>query len=423
MFGSILRLALALLLPVLLPCGAAATSVVAVPDEALVDRAAAIAAVTVLEVRDAADGGAATEVVAAVERALRGGPSERLVVREPGRRGDAARPGLWIAGAPQFAPGDRALLFLAARGDGTYRILHLMQGAFREVATGTRRLGVRALARAREVSGRGPASAGSPALRDLDRFERWVADRVAGVERPADYAVDGPAPITARHTFFHYRRYRMRWFDFEKPDVDAGPGVRWRSYAGGQPGLAHGGHAELGAALRAWRNHRGSTVRMFYSGRTTATAGLDEFDGVNAILFDAPSDDPFDCGFGGTLAIGGPWFRIRPRATYRGERFMVIVGADVVTNRGIDCFFEQSPDPRRAAQELFAHEVGHTLGLDHSCGDEGQPCDDPLLDEALMRAFIHDDGRGPVLGRDDVGALCSLYATQGTTPAECEAHR
>ncbi|HEX7182374.1 MAG TPA: matrixin family metalloprotease, partial [Thermoanaerobaculia bacterium] len=59
-----------------------------------------------------------------------------------------------------------------------------------------------------------------------------------------------------------------------------------------------------------------------------------------------------------------------------------------------------------AAEELFAHELGHTLGIDHS-----------EVDEALMRPYIHNDGRGASLRADDRAALAALY-TPPPPPAD-----
>jgi hypothetical protein len=79
-----------------------------------------------------------------------------------------------------------------------------------------------------------------------------------------------------------------------------------------------------------------------------------------------------------------------------------------VTNDGTQCFFKDNPS---AAQEVFAHELGHTLGLSHSNSFA-----------ALMFARAHDDGRGARVSDDDRAAVAVLYSggskpTGGAAPA------
>ena len=126
----------------------------------------------------------------------------------------------------------------------------------------------------------------------------------------------------------------------------------------------------------------------------------------------------FNCAAGGVLAIGGPWYDTA--ITFQGRKpFHRIVKADVVINAGLGCFFTRSASPGKLMAEILAHELGHTLGLGHSCGDwESPPCkDNPGLDRALMRSFVHNDGRGARLEADDVAGLRVLYGSDRPPPA------
>lgn len=160
-------------------------------------------------------------------------------------------------------------------------------------------------------------------------------------------------------------------------------------------------------AIDAWSSDPGSNVQYVYTGTTEADGGLTRSDGVNSILFDDPyRDDPenavpdtFDCGVGGVIAFGGPFF-FQSTRTFRGKRFHEAVEADIVTNDGTECFFRDKP---KTAEEVFAHELGHTLGLGHS-----------KLRDALMFANAHDDGRGARLTDDDRAGIASIYGTGGT---------
>ena len=105
-----------------------ATTFMMMPDSALADQASAVLDVKVLTVDSApvVDGPPSTDYLVEVNRVLKGDISgSTLVVRVPGGVNPAGL-GLKVWGAPQFAPGENALLFLAPAKDGTYRILHLM---------------------------------------------------------------------------------------------------------------------------------------------------------------------------------------------------------------------------------------------------------------------------------------------------------
>lgn len=391
--------ALALCLLPLAASPAAATTFQMVADPALADQAAAIVRARVTDVEPSTLGDRpATDYVIEVERVLKGDlPGSTVVVRVPGGiRPDGV--GLKIWGAPRFVQGETALLFLNPAEDGTFRILHLMLGAFRQQTVAGRKLALRDLSETRQIGTDGLEEARDQ-VRDFDRFADWLADRTAGVTSARDYFVGAAAgqPGSAVEAFKYMTAddgFPIRWFSF-----DTGRSVAWRVHQNGQPGMGLDNTvAAFRTALQAWNDDAGSNVLYTYAGTTSASTGFARSDDVNTILFEDPgdrdADGTFDCGSGGVLAVGGPWFYEETRL-YGGKAYHEAGEADIVTNDGTSCFFQNGT---KAAEEVFAHELGHTLGLSHSS-----------TRDALMWPNAHDDGRGSRLHSDDRAGVASLY--------------
>ncbi len=404
-----------------------ATSYVAMSDAALADRASLIVEGRVVGRESAPQWRRpSTDYLFEIDRVIKGSPAGSTVVVRVlgGERPDGV--GLRIDGAPRFQESEQALLFLRPGKDGAYRISQFMLGAFHRVESAGRAYWMRDLAEAREVRRRTDGTLetvpGDDRPRLAERFSEWLAERGRGGRAPADYSprLSGGELRNLRRGFSLLgdsdTGLNIRWFEF-----DSGQAIRWRSLAAGQPGVPGGAHNEFARGLTAWNSEPVTNVNYLYEGTVGDSGGLEENDGVNAIKFNVEQDEEFSCTDGGTLAVGGPWYDTDFRRSYKGRQWHPALEADIETNTGIDCVFDrQFSDARRSslAEELFGHELGHTLGLGHSSEDENEPS--TVLEDALMYFSIHADGRGARLNSDDRAALQQLYGT-GSLNQPCKA--
>jgi hypothetical protein len=384
----------------------AATTYVPMTDADLVDQAQVAAIVTVASA-EPSPADAATDYTVQIEEVLKGSVSgSSLIVRVPG----VERPGgqsLRIWGAPHFAPGERALVLLSPRPDGTYGIQQMMLGAFHEIKSGGKKFAVRSLDEAQAIQLPGHPALPEP-VRDFDRFREWISSRAADPKAAVpDYLVTAPAPAALQvavspFTLLRINNLPIRWFEF-----DNGGAVNWRAHNVGLSGFPGGGYSELQTAINVWNAEPETPISYNYLGRGNVSLGLTTFDGVNALLFNDPNQEisgTFNCNQGGVLAIGGPWFDTNIRDTFKGTTYLRTAGADIVVNDGIACFLQSDTLPLR---ELLAHELGHTLGLGHSSESRSEP--NATLRDALMYFAVHNDGRGAVLKADDLAGIRQVY--------------
>ncbi|MCY3932623.1 MAG: hypothetical protein OXH70_13005 [Acidobacteria bacterium] len=420
-------------------------------DAALVDRAPVIVYGEVLAASPAPAGRfPSTDFEVEVAEALKGpAPGGRIVVRQPG----GIRPdGLIgeVVGLPMLAVGDRVLLFLERPGE-VHRVLGHGLGVFFEAAAGDgRALLLRDASLRTWTLQPGPAGDGTfaeaPASppRDAALFRGWIADRAAGRERPADYLAADPAERDAGVA----RAYRVYRTGPAAPWCAKGfSNLRWRRFDRGEPveftlsNVEAAGPASesLRVAMDAWNRDAGSGVRLAMGGTTSTPLRLHEEyadrDGANAVTFEDPLDeipgslddeDGFILGAASviwsclTLDHLNIWHDLEPHAIPGRPETLAypLFEANVVTNDGFwnwarEIGRERGFDPRRAYEELLAHELGHALGIDHPCGSFID-CD-RVTNEAIMRAYAHGDGRGAALNSDDIAAVRSLYPP---TPGE-----
>ena len=407
---------LALPLLLLLAAPALATTYVPMSDGELADEATVIA-----EVRIDAVHAAPWEPPGHLLPGFDSPPAER----EPGRRArsssaclaGSARDGLGleVSGAPSSGEGDRALLFLTERADGTYAVLDLLLGAFHEVELrGGGSLSGDLRGRRRCLpGGKAAAALRGPAARP--RALRRLARR-PGQARRGRRTTSSTLPKSGRACARSSpsSRQEERASSALVPTSTHGGSITFLANSSGQAGLAGGGFDGFQSALAAWNAEPHTPIRYLYGGTTTATRGITTNDDVNALLFGDPNEEicgPFDC------TSAAPWPSAAPGSTRPDRRPSTArpsghPGAGIVTNDGIDCYSSPPAEsPRQGGRGDLAHELGHTLGLGHLRRTTRQQ-PNPTRD-ALMRAVSTADGRGARFGSDDLAGVRRLYAREG----------
>jgi len=421
-------LLLLLLLSLPLPgAPAGAATVIPMADDDLIRGADVIVEGRITRIEGHRDvfGAIHTYVTVGIDEVLKGDvPGPELTILEIG--GTVGHRTYWLSANPEFVVGERVLLFMDQRGDGSLRTYHFYLGKFSIVTdpptadlTAVRAVPPRVTTMSIASAVAAPVGA---IARPLDVFKRQILSRAGEARpltlRPRPVLPFRSAAVPATGTSEH--RHEFRFLGDPNPPAPVNPAltlVRWpepdlnepvtlRINASGEPAAPTLGVEQARAAMKAWSRVPTSSFR-FAEGPPTTAGGFQGGDGISAISFRDPLEqipDPVNCS--GTLAIAGISLLTGPTMKVNGRTFHRALQGDVVVNNGWeDCgiFYQDFEN----LTEVLAHELGHVLGLGHSADSSIDPVSG--VAGATMEAFAHFDGRAAVLHADDKAGVTFIY--------------
>jgi len=327
---------------------------------------------------------------------------------------------LHVSGIPALEADQQFLLFYNRRDDANLVATEIVLGLFYELETARGRVYRRTVDDLRpEKSTEMNARFAAP--RDADKFDAWLratarGDKAASDDYLLNYDVPLSLPKYSLSQFGFSEQFGGpgpgRWFEF-----DSGQTMPWRaSPASGQDNTPNVDEfLSLQQALAAWTNDSGSQILLSYAGTGSDSSNFAGNVTWNADLSTCSSsapNTPYDCSTGGTLALGGS-SASTPRTAFGSDSYYRRSRAFVCMRAGIGCFMVGNNGANGA--EVLTHEVGHTLAFGHSCGDSSTPAcsTSTTLNQAIMRASAHGDGRGASLGADDQAGAAVVYPAPG----------
>lgn len=296
--------------------------------------------------------------------------------------------GQWFyPGVQHFSEGEKLLLFLKNHTT-EHQIVGISIGAFISRSIFGRDILLRHLDEHGNIS----KSDQPHRDRDQEAFFDWLAAKGRGEKQPERNYL-----INIHKSFSEVSGGQPEWgFPAGGPQrlqvFDSGGFVSWSTNT-------NVFNSQIQAALSRWNSVSGTSVDMRLS-----PGGLN-----GSMVFNDSTMEPVcNLGSGDQVALMG----VTTQGTheYSGRTYRTIIGVRGRFPVGLD-----TCDPA-LIDWAISHELGHSLGLGHSCGDAVSPdcIDGQSVAEAVMRA-VQAPGQDGTLANDDISGIFAIYGDGSDT--------